>query len=85
MTAALAEYERRIVDPRHQETQRGQEEIKADVKEVRVAVEGQNRLIERGTGMVILAGVLGALASFIWIVIQIGHFVTGHPITLGTN
>lgn len=60
----LGDYERDVVSPRHRETQDGQTAIKKDVAEVK-------ELIQQGTGAVKLAGILGSLASVLWIVLQI--------------
>jgi hypothetical protein len=48
----------------------GQEEIKSIVTE--------------GRGMLKLAGWLSSAAALTWIILQIMHAISGHPITLGT-
>lgn len=63
MKTMLSDYEKDIVEPRHVETQS--------------SLQGIKDLIQQGTGAVKLAGVLGSLASLLWIALQIKGAV-GH-------
>ena len=56
----LKEYENRVIEPRHKETQGELAAIK--------------NLIQQGKGARILAGGLLSLGSAIWIVLQIAHY-----------
>jgi predicted lysophospholipase L1 biosynthesis ABC-type transport system permease subunit len=59
MVSMLADYESKIVNPRHLETQNALKDIQT--------------LIQQGSGAVKLAGVLGSVASVLWIILQIVH------------
>lgn len=61
MTEMLRDYEAKIVNPRHAETQGSIAEVK--------------NLIQQATGMGKLAGFLGSCAAVFWIVMQIVHAV----------
>lgn len=63
MTNMLKDYEREVVGPRHDQTQGSIAEIK--------------ELVQQGTGMLKLGGVLISVTALVWIVMQIVH-ATGH-------
>ncbi len=61
MNAMLKDYEREVVQPRHEETQGSIGELKS--------------LVQQGSGMLKLGGFMLSVASLVWIVVQIKEAV----------
>lgn len=76
VTTMLEEYERKVIAPRHKETQDDLLEVKKTTSETR-------DLLSEGRGMKRLASVLLSAAGGLWLIVQIIHALSGHPITLG--